>query len=152
MLTKNPEFLFNVAKRLAQPFVSSRSCLFGVGQFISVEADPGDFSELHMFSDDNDFDPFEFPREDANYDVITKTPLDQVAVTVRVCTRCSGLVEKRQLDLDPTSGVSIRGRRWRGRRRTDVSVEVSGVGRDLLRCPLLVDMIVEFNAINTLDN
>jgi hypothetical protein len=109
--------LFEVAKRLDQPSVSSRSCLFGVGQFLSVEADLGNFSELHSFSDDDDFDPFEFPRDDVNYDVITKTPLDryspEVAVALRICTRCSGLVEKRHLDLNPVSGVPIRDRRWR---------------------------------------
>jgi len=108
--------VFNIAKRLVRPSVVSMFRLFGVGQSGSSEIDLRDFSELHKskFQEDS-ICPFEKRRVDTNLDIISKTILDrnspEVAVALRVCTRCQGLVERKQLD-GPGLGASHRWRAW----------------------------------------
>ena len=87
---------------------------------LSLGADPNtnaleSIIDTQLFETDKP-DLFAKPRVDLGLDVISKAPLDrnapEVAMALRICTRCRDLVEKKQLNAGPMSGTSARWRSW----------------------------------------
>ena len=64
-------------------------------------------------------EPYEiFERQkDKTVDIITKATLPPLGspISIRTCTRCRGLAEKRQLDVSDTdvNGIPVLDRRWK---------------------------------------